>query len=248
MKSSYLRIRCKRNISPTTRTENSFLGLEVLYTLCATSSPPLTESSLPPTVFASGPSSSNQSHHANDVLVQDLSNKDAFDVDEVDYSSLDDGFDSGSKFLSSLVMCSAKRQEDDSKMGGSSAIFSDRIMGDSSKAADVTPLSVVVAPTVVNATSPVPTIVGPPAPTASAPLETIILPNGSTLNKKVVYETMPRFCKLCQVLSHSTTACPSAGSKLAPQGSGETESRNRGSALQRLDPTGDQVVRNIETI
>jgi hypothetical protein len=76
----------------------------------------------------------------------------------------------------------------------------------------------------------------------------VILPNGSTLNKKVVYETMPRFCKLCQVLSHSTTACPSAGSKLAPQGSGETESRNRGSALQRLDPTGDQVVRNIETI
>jgi len=148
--------------------------LEVLYTLCATSSPPLTESSLPPTVFASGPSSSNQSHHANDVLVQDLSNKDAFDVDEVDYSSLDDGFDSGSKFLSSLVMCSVKRQEDDSKMGGSSATFSDRIMGDSSKAADVTPLSVVVAPTVVNATSPVPTIVGPPAPTASAPLETSI--------------------------------------------------------------------------
>ncbi|KAL9404004.1 hypothetical protein Peur_000976 [Populus x canadensis] len=72
--------------------------------------------------------------------MQGLSNEDAFDVDEVDYSGLDDGFDSGSKFLSF-------------------------------KAADVAPLPIVVAPTVMNATSLVPTIVGPPAPTASTPPE-----------------------------------------------------------------------------
>jgi hypothetical protein len=164
--------RGKRNISPTTRTENSFLGLEVPYTLRAASSPPSTESSPPPTVFAGGPSSSNQSYHADDVLVQDLSNEDAFDVDEVNYFGPDDGFNSGSKFLSSLVTCFIKRQEDDSKMGGSSTTFLDRIVGDSPKVADVAPLPAVVAPTVVNATSLVPTIVGPPAPIASAPLET----------------------------------------------------------------------------
>jgi hypothetical protein len=44
----------------------------------------------------------------------------------------------------------------------------------------------------------------------------VILFNGSTLNQEVVYETLPRFCKLCRVLSHSTAACPLAGSKLAP--------------------------------
>lgn len=76
----------------------------------------------------------------------------------------------------------------------------------------------------------------------------VILPNGSTLNQEVVYETLPRFCKLYRVLNHCTVACPSAGSKLAPQGSGETESRNWGSALQRLGPTGDQVVRNTKNI
>jgi hypothetical protein len=69
-------------------------------------------------------------------------------------------------------MCFIKRQEDDSKMGGSSTTFLDRIVGDSPKVADVAPLPAVVAPTVVNATSLVPTIVGPPAPTASAPPET----------------------------------------------------------------------------
>lgn len=103
--------------------------------------------------------------------MQDLLDEDAFDVDKVDYSGIDDGFDSGSKFLSSPVTCFAKRQEDGS-MGGSSATFSDRIVGDSPKAADVAPLPAVVAPMSVNVTPPMPTIVGPQAPTASAPPET----------------------------------------------------------------------------
>jgi hypothetical protein len=44
----------------------------------------------------------------------------------------------------------------------------------------------------------------------------VILPNGSTLNQEVVYETLSRFCKLYRKLSHSTVACPLAGSNLAP--------------------------------
>ena len=61
-------------------------------------------------------------------------------------------------------------------------------------------------------------------------------------------KTMPKFCKLCRVLSHTTVVCPSVGSKPAPQDSGEMENRSRGSALQRLCLTGDQVVRNIKNL
>ena len=37
----------------------------------------------------------------------------------------------------------------------------------------------------------------------------INLPNGSTLNQPVIYETLPRFCKLCKVLGHNTGTCTS---------------------------------------
>ena len=76
----------------------------------------------------------------------------------------------------------------------------------------------------------------------------VLLPNGSTIIQEVVYETMPKFCKLCRVLSHTTIACPSAGSKPAPQDSGEMKNRSRGIALQKLCLTRDHVVRNIENL
>ncbi|KAJ6904142.1 hypothetical protein NC651_021322 [Populus alba x Populus x berolinensis] len=37
----------------------------------------------------------------------------------------------------------------------------------------------------------------------------INLPNGATLNQSVIYETLPRFCKLCKVLGHNTGTCTS---------------------------------------
>ena len=37
----------------------------------------------------------------------------------------------------------------------------------------------------------------------------INLPNGSTLTQPVIYETLPRFCKLCKVLGHNTGTCTS---------------------------------------
>jgi hypothetical protein len=37
----------------------------------------------------------------------------------------------------------------------------------------------------------------------------INLPNGATLNQPVIYETLPRFCKLCKVLRHNTGTCTS---------------------------------------
>ena len=35
----------------------------------------------------------------------------------------------------------------------------------------------------------------------------IILPNGALLIQPVIYETLPRFCKLCKVLGHKMGAC-----------------------------------------
>jgi hypothetical protein len=37
----------------------------------------------------------------------------------------------------------------------------------------------------------------------------INLPNDATLNQPVIYETLPRFCKLCKVLGHNTGTCTS---------------------------------------
>ncbi|KAH8487217.1 hypothetical protein H0E87_025977 [Populus deltoides] len=54
-----------------------------------------------------------------------------------------------------------------------------------------------------------------------------LLPNGSTLQQTVVFETLPRFCKQCKVLSHSTATCPSTRSQ---QGNAEMESNKRGYA------------------
>ena len=33
------------------------------------------------------------------------------------------------------------------------------------------------------------------------------LPNGNSLIQKVIYETLPKFCKHCKVLGHSTGMC-----------------------------------------
>jgi hypothetical protein len=35
----------------------------------------------------------------------------------------------------------------------------------------------------------------------------VTLPNGNTLIQRVIYETLPKFCKHCKVLGHSTGAC-----------------------------------------
>jgi hypothetical protein len=35
----------------------------------------------------------------------------------------------------------------------------------------------------------------------------VILPNGTTLPQQIVYESLPRFCKQCNILGHSTLTC-----------------------------------------
>ena len=35
----------------------------------------------------------------------------------------------------------------------------------------------------------------------------LVLPNGSSLTQQVMYESLPRFCKLCRVLGHTASTC-----------------------------------------
>ncbi|KAJ6859633.1 hypothetical protein NC652_041808 [Populus alba x Populus x berolinensis] len=35
----------------------------------------------------------------------------------------------------------------------------------------------------------------------------VVLPNGSPLAQQVLYESLPRFCKLCHVMGHNAIAC-----------------------------------------
>jgi hypothetical protein len=72
----------------------------------------------------------------------------------------------------------------------------------------------------------------------------ILLPNGSILNQSIVYETLPKFCKHCRVLSHNIASCSSlAGSSQQTQGNEEYENRSRGSVLQKLCPLRDKHIR-----
>jgi hypothetical protein len=50
----------------------------------------------------------------------------------------------------------------------------------------------------------------------------ILLPNGTTLKQSIVYETLPRFCKLCKALGHATGACSKTA---ASNESGKMDSR-----------------------
>ncbi|KAG5222082.1 MILDEW RESISTANCE LOCUS [Salix suchowensis] len=36
----------------------------------------------------------------------------------------------------------------------------------------------------------------------------LALPNGTSVNQKIVYETLPRYCKHCRVIGHNTSLCP----------------------------------------
>jgi len=44
-------------------------------------------------------------------------------------------------------------------------------------------------------------------------LVSVQLPNGSTLGQQVIYESLPRFCKNCASMGHSTSSCKKSSSK-----------------------------------
>jgi len=79
------------------------------------------------------------------------------------------------------------------------------------------------------------------------------LPNGDILMQSIVYETLPKFCKHCKVLSYTTAACPSMTSNHSSDVEHRTRSKpskpnnargNKGSSQsdqQTLDPLQAEV-------
>jgi hypothetical protein len=74
----------------------------------------------------------------------------------------------------------------------------------------------------------------------------ICLPNGTTLHQSVVYESLPRFCKHCQVLGHSIGACTKSSTLVDPDKEGSEDMAaplsgppqvQRVTAFQRLGKT-----------
>jgi hypothetical protein len=69
----------------------------------------------------------------------------------------------------------------------------------------------------------------------------INLPNGATLNQPVIYETLPRFCKLCKVLGHNTGTCSplivsAAAKPLSSKGNPSTAVEKPRSVFDSLGP------------
>ena len=72
----------------------------------------------------------------------------------------------------------------------------------------------------------------------------VVLPNESPLIQRVIYETLPKFCKHCRVLGHSTGACSKGKVDARPvekAGSANVATMNnvKGSVFTRLSPPVD---------
>jgi hypothetical protein len=72
----------------------------------------------------------------------------------------------------------------------------------------------------------------------------VVLPNGSPLVQRVIYETLPKFCKHCRVLGHSIGACSKGkvdARSVEKAGSANVATMNniKGSVFTRLSPPVD---------
>jgi hypothetical protein len=69
----------------------------------------------------------------------------------------------------------------------------------------------------------------------------VVLPSGSPLIQRVIYETLPKFCKHCKVLGHSTGTCSKSKDEtrtIEKAGSASVATINnvKGSVFTRLRP------------
>ncbi|KAJ6433810.1 hypothetical protein OIU84_017502, partial [Salix udensis] len=76
----------------------------------------------------------------------------------------------------------------------------------------------------------------------------VTLPNGNPLIQRVIYETLPKFCKLCKVLGHSTGACSKGKAEVrsvkkvdAASVTSKGNVNDKGSVFTRLTPVADSL-------
>jgi hypothetical protein len=70
----------------------------------------------------------------------------------------------------------------------------------------------------------------------------VVLPNGNPLCQKVIYKTLPKFCKSCKVFGHSIRAC--SKNQVDPRlvekkGTEKETTMSKGSVFSRLSPPVD---------
>jgi len=77
----------------------------------------------------------------------------------------------------------------------------------------------------------------------------VTLPNGSTHIQRIIYETLPKFCKHCKVLGHSTGACSKSKEEAREVEKASTAHvaakenvKGKGSVFSRLSPVVDTLV------
>ncbi|KAG5228958.1 DUF4283 domain-containing protein [Salix suchowensis] len=76
----------------------------------------------------------------------------------------------------------------------------------------------------------------------------VTLPNGNPHIQRVIYETLPKYCKLCKVLGHSTGACAKGKAEVrsvkkvdAASVTSEGNVNDKGSVFTRLTPVADSL-------
>jgi hypothetical protein len=70
----------------------------------------------------------------------------------------------------------------------------------------------------------------------------VVPPNGNPLYQKVTHETLPKFCKNCKVLGHSTEACSKNQVDLRlveKKGTSKEAAMSKGSVFSILSPSVD---------
>lgn len=70
----------------------------------------------------------------------------------------------------------------------------------------------------------------------------ILLPNGTTLKQSIVYETLPRFCKLCKALGHATGACSKTAASNESGKMGSRTAHNKSCSKQANSASLEPVV------
>ncbi|KAL9400712.1 hypothetical protein Peur_004561 [Populus x canadensis] len=157
----------------------------------------------------------------NHVFVEDSSDDVDYEDEEVDFDSSEEVSEGGSKLSPTLEVPPGS--------------FAPPVVSPPAP-----PSPALVSPALPSSVAPaIPVSLAKPSDADSSKIEAAVLPNGNLLCQKVIYETLPKFCKSCQVLGHSTGACPKNKAAPRPVEKNGTEQEtvlSKGSVFSRLSP------------